>query len=184
MNVSTEPMPDGSSAITFGIDLASVALPDKRYAADVAGVERDEYLVKLLFGQRKVGGIELRNLVVVSMSPKSVERLLDNSKEFMKAIEQYLDEKGIAAAPLVEISDEPGETVAMTANIVSAFRAETESTLEFYYATPEALHLLTKNHTGIAIDSIVSIDLPLAVLSTLLRALSDGVSTGTGRRDT
>src|SRR5262245_44171463 len=80
----TVTLPDGTSALRVDLDLSRVPLPDKSYLADCAGVIYDEgqAQVKLLFGQRKVVGDELRSLIVIIMSSDAIHQFLTSCKTF------------------------------------------------------------------------------------------------------
>ncbi len=171
-NVS--PRSDGTSQIEIGIDLTLVAVPQKRFVADIAGLEANDHQLKLFFGQKKIGSQELRSLLAISMSPTAIHRLRPQLEEFYDDIKRYLEAIGSAIVEPAKIDREPAQAVQMAANIATLSRADTETTIEFYYLPPHGLHSVRiQSQNSVPIDSIVSVDAPLAVVAGLIGLLLD-----------
>lgn len=165
------PQPDGTSVHEVGIDLSQVPIPDRRYVANAAGVLFDGTQVQLMFAQRKLVGPALRSLIVVTMSTDAIHRFLDTCKAFIPENIHFMKKYEIARLPLLDLQEEPEQTVAMPANIVAVARSGRESTVDFYHAPAASFHALQKRDF-LGIEAVVRVDIPVGLLASLLDELS------------
>ncbi len=167
------PLPSGKSAIKLNIDLARTPIPERRYAADVAGLVYDGHQVKLLFGQRKLTEDALRSLIVVPMSTDAVHRFLTTCTAFIPDTEQFVHDYKVDTVPLLELKEEPEQTIALAANLIVLARAGREATMDFYHLSAASLHMIRQNAgaTEIGVDPVVRVELSVAVLLSLLTKL-------------
>lgn len=168
--VVKKPLPDGTTGMQISLNLRELAVPERRYAADVAGVSHDGTQVKLLFAQKKISGDELRSLIVITMSTDAIHQFLDTCDEFIPQNDKHMLEHKIGRVAVISPSKEPEQTVAMAANIVALARAGSEATADFHHASPAAMHAL-QQQDHLEIEPIVRVDLPLGVLASLLDEL-------------
>lgn len=173
VSLTESPEPDGSSSMSVGLDVSELAVPEKRYAADVAGLVIDDVQAKLLFGQNRLDGAGLRSLIVVAMSFDGVHRFVGTCGSFIRENAEFMRENQISAGTMLELSQEPDQTVSMTANIATAARAGREATIDFYHVSPSSVHFLRKHKRDVlAVDAVVRVDAPLGVIAALVQELA------------
>jgi hypothetical protein len=158
---------------TADVSLAVAPVPDKRYTGDVAWVVQSENGVTLLFGQRKLGG-DLRSLLAVNMTFDSVHQLLESFELFRKSAD-VLKEKGLKAAKLKEIREEPAQTVALTASMIYVGFVGEDSCLDFYYASPFALQKAAAL-SKLAVDPVVRVNISTSLFFAVWDKLSEMAS--------
>lgn len=161
------PYSDGSTQAVYELKFDDVPIPDRRYVADVGSVLFDGTTAHLLFGQKRVVGVGLRSLVTVAVSPDPLRRFMDTCDKFVPDLNAFLTCFAMEKAPLLEILEEPAQTVAVAANIIMAARAGREATLDFYLTSAASLYDLGRRER-VAVDPILRVDLPTVLLAALL----------------
>lgn len=164
------PQPDGTTAVSFGISFDDIPIPERRYVADVGGVIFDGTVFQLLFGQRKIASTDLRSLVAVSVSPDAARRFVQTCETFLPETQQTIEKLGIKRPPLLALSAEPAQTVAVAANIIAAARAIAEASFDFYHTSAFSLHAL-KTREVLAVDPILRVDLPAGLQLAIIEEL-------------
>lgn len=163
---------DGQTTSSLGIDLARAPVPDRRYVADVVSVIHGSHVIKLLFGQEKVSS-GLRSLIVIHMAPFAVNAFvfailgMKNS-----AVDDALATSHIDAGLLSKITDEPEQTVAMTASVAAAAVSGPEACVDFYQISPFSRMNVVASKK-INVDPVVRVDLSTSLLVALVGKLKE-----------
>lgn len=167
---SGDPRTAGTASVR--VNLAQVPVPNKRYSADVASLQFAHGTYRLLFGQQKLGGDgQLRTLLIVKMSKQAVRRFLESVESAEPAFHAAIALRE-GTEGLIEICNEPKETVAFDANFVLAAVSDDEGCMDFYHSSPFSVSAssVTKK---IAFDPVVRVDLPASVLLKIVDSLRD-----------
>jgi hypothetical protein len=167
----TIPAPDGSSQVSVSIRLEDVPIPDRRYTADVGTVLFDGSIVRVVFGQKRLVGDDLRSLVIVSVSPDRLRRFLDSCTTFLPELDAFIEKNCVAKPELLELNREPEQTVAVASNIITAARAGREASIDFYHTSAAAVHAMS-SRDRLAIDPILRVDLSTGLLAVMLGRLN------------
>ena len=152
----------GATGVLLTIDFTSAPVPDRRYAADIAAVERVNDMVNIIFGQTKVGG-GFRSLLIINMSASAVHQFLRSLADILPTIREYAKRISLAKVDLTEVGQEPNQTVALTANLVAASQSGREACLDFYYSSPWVM-MQVKKGGEFAAEPIVRITLTTGLL--------------------
>lgn len=172
----TLPQPDGTTLMAAGINLSSAPVPDKRYVADWVSVLYRRENLKLVFAQETFSftsqtSPSLRSMLVVNMGP-------DAARNFLRSLQQMrspnLDELVISCAikpePLLEVEQEPEQTIAFAANMVAVAIMGRDTCLDFYQASPfDMVNIATAKR--VPIDPVVRIDLRTSLLVSIRNAM-------------
>lgn len=140
----------------FAANLSLVPVPDRRYPSDLASIVADEQMVRLLFGQRKIAGAGLRSLLVVHMTFDAIHQFLTSLESFEKKTIELL--KRLPEGKLVDIDEEPQQTVALAANIIIAGISGAESCLDCYHTSPFSIQTVQAGGK-LALEPVVRITL-------------------------
>jgi hypothetical protein len=163
------PRPDGTKAITLGIDMGTAPVPDRKYVADAAAVVKAVDGVRMMFAQHKLGKARgLRTLLVVHMSVDAVHNFAKSTKPLIEPLRGHGDICGPNDIPLIEIGEEPAQTIAFAANFVVCGYAGSEATLDFLHSSAFVIDHLVKSGRQLAVDPIVRVSLPSRLLLNLL----------------
>lgn len=157
-------------------NLSTLPVPDRRYSADTCYVSYWNETVYVLFGQAKLDGKGLRNMLAVKMTPASVMLYL-NSLKTGQLMENVTEPLGITAETLPELDNEPAETVTLAANIVMAGLSGREGCMDFYYASPFSKSLAAQVKK-LAVDPVVRVDVRTSLmlgLNAKLTKILDGL---------
>lgn len=160
-----------SYVVQFSANLSRVPVPDRRYTSDIASVVSDENMVKLLFGQTKVTGNGLRSLLVISMTFDAIHQLIRSLDTVAERTVQ-LREK-LPVGKLIDIAEEPEQTVALAANIIVAGFSGAESCLDCYYASPFAMINVQNGGGKLALEPVVRITLPTSIYFAMWKKLKE-----------
>jgi hypothetical protein len=164
---------EGQTAIMLNIDLNKAPVPDRRYAADFAGLIYKDDIVKFIFGQEKIDSSSIRSLVIIAMHAPDANKFLQSLGDLRSPT---LDEMGtrfnIKKVDLYQISSEPEQTVAMAANLVSAAVSGRAACLDFYSASAFAIAKVVETQQ-LAVEPVVRIDLPTSYLITIRNSLRE-----------
>jgi hypothetical protein len=161
----------GLSLQTAAINLAQAPVPERKYVADAYGVNYSSGAVQLLFGQRRIGGSDLRSLLVIQMSPTGAARFLATSNQLAPlSLTDMATQYGIVAEKSFQISTEPSQTVALAAGLSLMAAAADEATIDFYQASAFALSAMLHS-SELALDPVVRIDLRTSLLLGLFEDL-------------
>jgi hypothetical protein len=170
-----------ASAVLRG-SLANLPVPDRHYSADACFVRYMHETVYILFAQVRLDKSDLRNLLIVKMTPASVRVYLDSLlKSDSQSIESIADALSIEVEELPEFSTEPKESITLNASIIMAGVSGREGCLDFYYASPFSKGAVAV-HKKLALDPVVRVDIRTSlliglnhVLTRLLKDLPDSV---------
>jgi hypothetical protein len=167
---------EGQSAIMLNINLNNAPVPDRRYAADFAGLRYKDEIVKFIFGQEKLDSASVRSLVVIAMHAPDAYKFLQNLSTFKKiTLDEIATKFSIKDADLYEISAEPEQTIALAANLVAAAVSGRAACLDFYSASAFAIAKVVETQQ-LAVEPVVRIDLPTSYLITIRNSLKELVS--------
>jgi hypothetical protein len=165
------PNPDGTSGMEVSVNLDGAAAPDRRYTAEFAYVDIDADFVRILFGQRRMNDSSRpRSIVIVKMSPESVNRLLAGTEEFLRRAGGFLDRNKIGRQALQNPTGEPDQAVMLTANLFAIAQVSRECCFDFYHASAWELRATVKVQE-IAVDPIVRVDAPTSLVIPILERL-------------
>ena len=165
-----EMRPDGQSVVAVSIDFTTAPVPDRKYVADIASVIGYDHSIKLLFGQNKLPK-GLRSLLVVDMSPSAITKFVTTISEVNNPSYRDIAELTQLSTPkLTKITDEPDQTVAFKANIISSAASGEDACIDFYYISPFAMRDLATNDK-VSIDPVVRVDIQVNLFVSLLEEL-------------
>ncbi|MFL9979729.1 hypothetical protein [Paraburkholderia graminis] len=156
----------------MGINLSSAPVPERRYVADCVSVEVRNRIANLLFGQEKVGGSgALRSLIELKMNPDGIAMFLGVAGSMQGiTVDELFAMSRAPVESLRKIEQEPEQTVAFAANMVSASFTTQEACLDFYQASASSM-AQAKVTRQIAVDPVVRVELRLALAVALLKEL-------------
>lgn len=173
MRVSQAVSVNGRTITSMGVDMSTAPVPDRKYVADIYGIVQAASTTKLLFGQQRIGRQELRSLLVVHMSTKSIQQFLENLPDGSGGNARFEDvasEFQLTAELPAKIVDEPSQVVAFKASAIVAAMSGPDACLDFYQVSPSAL-IAARNADVIAVDPVVRVDVPSAILLGLAKEL-------------
>lgn len=163
------PQPDGTKAVTIGIDLGNAPVPDRKYVADAASVIRAVDGIRMMFAQHKLGkGQGLRSLLVVHLSVDALRNFSSSTEPLIETLREHGDICGPNDIPLIEIDEEPAQTIAFTANFVVCGYAGSEATIDFLHSSAFVIDHMVKSGRQLAVDPIVRVSLPSRLFLNLL----------------
>lgn len=159
---------DGTSVSAFEVNLSQAHVPERRYLADVASVVVHKSDMSLMFAQRRIGSELLRSLLVVRMPAERAlmfarSVLSVESPKFMDAVVRQHVEK----EELVQIVQEPDQTVALSANMTLMAFSGRESCIDFYQASAFSMAAALKAQK-VAVDPVVRIELRTGIVWALV----------------
>ncbi len=161
--------PDGQSVFGFGLDLSTAPVPPRRYLCDAADLVEARGQVRLLLGQRKVTdpGV-LRSLLVVHMVRDTIRQLVISANGMNHpTISEIIARTGAEPEEAFKVSEEPAQTVAVTANMAAIALSGEEAVIDLYHAS--AFSVSAAQHAKkIAVEPVVRIDLSLSIFVGLL----------------
>lgn len=162
MQISPATSVHGQGGTMLVGSLASLPVPDRRYSADTCYVSYLNETMYVLFGQARLDGKGLRNMLAVKMTPASVKLYL-NSPNGVQTMENVAEPLGITAESLPELENEPAETVTLAANIVMAGISGREGCMDFYYASPFSKSVAAQAKK-LAVDPVVRVDVRTSLM--------------------
>ena len=152
------------------INMADAEVPGRKYTCDSANLIVNDVELQLLFGQTKIGG-GFRSLLVIHFAFEAVERFISTLKKYDEWL-IALKAMGVDMAQLVEFKEEPGQTVALTANNVMLGYAGREACFDFYFASAFAVYQMNTS-THLHMEPVVRVTLPTAVCIGLINKLRE-----------
>ena len=172
----------GQSLASFQARVGNLPVPERHYSADVFYLSVRHETLFLLFGQQRVDGAALRNLLVVKMPPDAVNAYLssltvvDDAKTGVVTAELLAERLNIHIEDVpAELPQEPEETVEFNANLIVIAISGREGCLDFYYASPFSKAAMVKTNK-LAVDPVVRIAIPTAILVGMNRRLQTEIS--------
>lgn len=167
---SVEMLPNGQTVMSLSLDFTTAPVPDRKYVADVAWVVQATDSIKLLFGQNKVSS-GLRSLLVINISPESAKVFINAIDLVQKPSFREIAELTQLAIPqLIEITEEPEQTIAFKANIISGSVSGHDACIDFYYISPISMrNLATMDKAGI--DAVVRVDIQVNLFVAFIEQL-------------
>lgn len=189
MQMSSVTDVDGGGVAFMRGSFSNVPVPERRYSADICFVSYSDETVYVLFGQKRFDGEDLRNLLVVKMSPSAIRSYLDTLApvENGQTISSLSETMGIYPEMLPKFQNEPKESITLTANIIMAAVSGREGCMDFYYASPFSKAAAAANKK-LAVDPVVRIDIRTGLLlgmnsamEEIIRPLPDSVVYEAGR---
>jgi len=161
---------NGLSIQTAMIKVADAPVPERKYVADVCGIEYVPGTVKMLFGQKRIGGDDLRSLLVIHMSHSGATRFLTATEQLTPTtLEVMAKQAGISTEASMPIKHEPSQTIAMAAGVVMLAASPEDTTMDFYQASSFALQAMRSG--SISLDPVVRIDIRTSLLLGLISEL-------------
>lgn len=163
--------PTGESAESLELNMREAPVPDRKYVADVTGLIVSKGVCKLLFAQERVSGEQLRSLLVVHVTDRTLRNFQDSAAAMTKPTYREI----AAAVPIqserpTKIVDEPDQTVALQANLILSAMSGSEAALDFYQLSPFNF-LAVRDRPSVPLDAVVRVDLRSSLLLGLLDAI-------------
>lgn len=166
------PKTNGTSLVEFSFSLEEAPVPERRYVADATLAVKTEDHVQIIFGQFKVGGRDLRSMVVIKMSFDAVRAFLNSCVQFTPSLRAAVEHGGVHVPPcLVAPREEPSQAVVLAANLIAAAFSGREAALDLYNSSPFAVRALRKDGTQLALDPVLRIDLSIGALMSMMEQL-------------
>jgi hypothetical protein len=164
-------LPDGTTTTEISVDFQGMPIPERRYVADVAWVDFGNEVVRFMFGQRAINGSDqLRSLVLVKVYPEPARGLIERSAPFIRNIKDFLARNNIPVHEVQQLVEEPAQTVALTANMMSITFAGREAEWDFFHLPPSGMRKLSER-SDIVVDPVVRIDLATSSLAAIINRL-------------
>lgn len=150
----------GQSIGFMEVDPRNAPVPDRRYVADMYAIAVEGRSVYLMFGQaRRGGGGELRSLLVIQMSRFAVSQFVSAVDQVKNpTFAQIVAATGAAPQPPRQVDREPDQTVEVSANFVLSGMSGEEATIDFYKASPFAMHVAPQLGK-LSLDPVVRVDM-------------------------
>jgi hypothetical protein len=169
--------PDGTTSVLVSFDLSGAPVPSRRYVAESAAVNRSDYGVELAFAQhRRDGSGAPRSMVIVSVTPDCVHQFLESSAGFRDLLSSFSAQYQLPTVPLRQLNQEPASAVTLSANVLMAAYAGHSACIDCFSISPWAFRSVS--HTeDLAIEPVVRIELPTALLDPILNRLAEIRST-------
>ena len=164
----------GLQGANVSIDLTRAPVPERRYTADVATLLCSDSLVRMIFGQTKVDRKELRSIVDIHMSRRAVVQLLDSINATGDTLKNLQASLNFPTANLIDIADEPSQTVGLSASVVAAAYANEEACLDFYHVSSFVMaHLQRNTGANVVAEPVVRVILPTPLLIAIVERMKD-----------
>jgi hypothetical protein len=161
---------DGTAVANLEINLGSAPVPDRRYVSDVASVVGSGDRINLIFGQAKLSGGGYRSLLIVQMSTTFLHQMREGSAPMLASLEKHLNHHRIPKAALASILEEPSQTVAIAANLLTAGYTGAEACMDFYYVSPFSVQIANAGGPFLA-DPVVRVTLPSSILASIIEKM-------------
>lgn len=161
----------GLTATKFSFDLTRAPVPDRRYVSEVAAILADDQEVKVCFAQKRLGGGEvLRSALVVHIPFQGIGRFLKSQDNFLPSMQEFAERVQLPQVQLIDIKDEPAQTVALTANIIGASFSGWDACIDLYHTSAFAIWML-KDGGPLVVDPVVRVTLTTAQLLAITAGL-------------
>ena len=165
---------NGQTFVSFSFDADTAPTPDRKYLADIASIVCGVRSIKLLFAQEKVSG-GLRNLLVVEISPGAASTFIKSTNEVKNPTFKEVAE--LNQLPIPELSviiQEPEQTVALKANIISCAVSGHDACIDFYYISAVAMRKLATTDK-VNMDAVVRVDMDSNLFLAVLEQLESSI---------
>ena len=163
---------DGTTGTLFTLNLNTAPVPDRRYVADIASVSASEHRLSLIFGQSKVVGTGTRSLLVIEVATTFAAQIVNMIQELIENLRKYVKQHDVPALQLVDIKEEPSQTVSLAGNVVAAGYASRDACLDFYYVSPFAIQQAEAGGDFVA-EPVVRVSLPTSLLLSICERLDE-----------
>ncbi len=172
MEVTPVTSVNGQTGSVLRGDLTNLPVPDRHYSADTCFLRYMFETVYIMFAQARMDApADLRNLLVVKMTPASIKSYLDAlSQSTGKNFEAIAELLSIQVEDLPEFHTEPQESIRLNASFILAGVSGREGCLDFYYASPFSKSAVAV-HKKLALDPVVRVDLRTSLVAGLNRGL-------------
>lgn len=152
-------------------NISTVPVPDRRYSADTCSVISKSDTIMILFGQQKVTTADLRNLLVVKMSPESAAQMVLMADEISSpSLKEVAKSQGIDCEQSLAPVEEPANTVCLNASLALLAIHKRESCVDFMQISPFAMHA-SRTSQQLAIDAVVRVDIRSSLMLGLIESL-------------
>lgn len=161
----------GKTVSLMQVDFRAAPVPDRKYVAEICSVDQQQRTIRLMFGQRRIGRDELRTLIIVEMSEFSASQFLATVDQISgPTYEDILATLGQEAEPIVPITSEPDQSLAMSANMILSAVSGDEAAMDFFKASPFSIQAAP--HRGkLMLDPVVRVDLRSSAMVGLIHEL-------------
>ncbi len=163
---------DGTTGVLFTLNLNTAPVPDRRYVADIASVSASEHRLSLIFGQAKVVGAGARSLLVIEIAITFAAQIVHMIQELIVNLRKYVEQYHVPALQLVDIKEEPSQTVSLAGNVVAIGYASRDACLDFYYVSPFAIKQAGAGGDFVA-EPVVRVSLPTSLLLSICERLNE-----------
>ncbi len=168
----TIPQPNGTTLRTAGLNLSTAPVPDRRYAADLATVLYKHEVLRLVFAQETISSISptLRSMLIVNMAPGAARNFLRSLQQLSPTLDELAEKNGIEPGPLFNVESEPGQTIALAANLAAVAIIGRDACIDFFQASPFAMAKIGSARM-IPVDPVVRVDVRTSLLLSLRNAI-------------
>lgn len=166
---------DGTT-ISFGLDISTAPVPQRRYACDVCSLEFDGRDVRFIFGQKSLGDGPLDSALVIRMSPIAGEQFYTSIEQMHSpGLVDIARITGIAAESLQPIKERPHQMANMVANFVGVAVSGFETCLDFYHASAFSMrNAIDRN--SLEIEPVVRVDIRTSLFMSVVDELKSIVT--------
>lgn len=154
---------NGTTLTSMTLNLAEAPVPDRRYAADFVSVVYKDDVVKLVFGQEKLGSSDVRSCVVIAFNTHDARFFLQSVRDMKNpSLDEVVVQSNITTIPAMRAVDvEPAQTIALSGNFIMAGCTGRSSCMDIYSVSAFAFANVQKTKK-IPVDPVVRIDLSTA----------------------
>lgn len=159
---------DGSSLVSYTIDLTQAPSPDRSYPAELVGLSYENGLVIVMFGQRTRNGA-VRSLIEVVMPPEGIVRLLNAVDEMSNpTFSQVMASSVIGVDTLTTFEDDPKEVARLKANAATVGFSGSEACVDFYDMSPFSVARVHQGASTANVLGVVRIDTQTLLVGALV----------------
>lgn len=159
--------------ISFEFALARV--PDRRYPAEVGGVVKSEYMVRLYFGQSKSVGNGLSTLLMIHIPFVAIRQFVDSVaaglEERSITFFTFLENSMPTLLDLTKETEQPSSTVTLEANIIAFAFHGREACMDFYHASPFVWDSFLKRGGKFYAEPVVRVTLTTLLSISLIKSM-------------
>ena len=152
------------------IQLGDAPVPERRYTADVAGILTSRDYARIIFGQTKIGSTELRSMLDIHFPLRAIKRFLVGAVKLEEAFKAMSQITGAQTEQMIEFSDEPSQTVALSANSITAALSGSEACMDYIHISPSAIERAAKGEDLFA-EPVVRVNLSTGLMMAVIEKL-------------
>jgi hypothetical protein len=131
-----------------------------------------------VFGQKKICGEELRSIIVINSTRKSLKEFVHSISNINPTLKDIAKTLNIEIDGTNKAITEPDQALSLTANIISIATSDYNTTLDFYNISPTSMK--SAGSSGkVGIDPIVRVELSTSIFIGLFDSIANCLTDST-----